>query len=197
MDLPTGALLGTSSLRRKVQVLAVRPDLSVVPLRGNINTRLQRLDENEFDAIILAAAGLKRLKMENRIGAYFSVEEMVPAAGQGAIGIECRLKDKKILELINFLNNKDTYQAIHAERVLNEQLGGSCQVPVAAHAIVKNNLLFLTGMVGNLKGDIILRTRKSGPVENAREIGLLAADDLINQGARELLQNVLEENQIS
>jgi hydroxymethylbilane synthase len=192
-DLPTGAILGTSSLRRKAQLLAIRSDLTITSLRGNINTRLQKLDDNQYDAIVLAAAGLKRLKFEDRIRSYFSTEEMVPAAGQGAIGIECRLSDTTLLNRIRFLKDDNTYYAVTAERVLIEQLGGSCQFPIAAHAVVKNDTLCLTGVVSNSIGSTILCTKKYGPIKEARKIGLLAAEDLNRQGAGALLQEMLRE----
>jgi hydroxymethylbilane synthase len=192
-DLPTGAILGTSSLRRKAQLLAIRSDLTIKSLRGNINTRLQKLDDNQYDAIVLAAAGLKRLKFEDRIRFYFDLEEMVPAAGQGAIGIECRLSDITLLNWISFLNDDNTYYAVTAERVLVEQLGGSCQFPIAAHAVVKNDMLYLTGVVGDSIGSTILWTKKFGPLKEACKIGLLAAEDLNRQGAGALLQKILKD----
>lgn len=191
--LPKAAIVGTSSLRRKAQILAMRPDLIIKSLRGNVGTRLQKLDAGEFDAIILAAAGLKRLNFEARIKTYFSIDEMLPAAGQGAIGIECRKEDSFILQRLSFLNDSLTHYSVMAERTLNQQLGGSCQFPIATYAQIKDGILSLKGLVSNKKGDIILRTTQEGPFSQAIDIGLKAANHLIEQGARELLQAVLRD----
>ncbi len=191
-DLPAGAIIGTSSLRRKTQLLAMRPDLLVKPLRGNVNTRLEKLDKEEFDAIVLAAAGLKRLDKEEQITSYFDLDEMVPAAGQGAIGIECRIEDKNTQALVHFLNDAETSYAILAERAINYRLGGSCQFPIAAHAVVKQDRLSLTAVVGDLCGERIIRTHKNGPLREALDIAEEALEDLIKQGALELLQKVMK-----
>lgn len=193
-QLPLAATVGTSSLRRSAQVLAMRPDLKIKPLRGNVGTRLKKLDEGEVDALILAAAGLKRLQLDNRIGSYFAIEHMLPAAGQGAIGIECRSQDTYLINLINFLNHPPTRQCITAERSFNEKLGGSCQFPIAAYAVIHQKQLTLQGLVSDKRGKINLKVTHQGPYEQAREIGLAAAEKLIQQGASELLQEVLADN---
>lgn len=190
-DLPSGACIGTSSLRRQAQILAQRSDIVVKPLRGNVGSRLEKLDDGEFDAIILAVAGLKRLQLSERIASYFSIDKMLPAAGQGAIGIECRLKDKVIGNIISFLNDVNTHYAILAERVVVEKLGGSCQFPIAAHAILENNQLLLKALVSDPTGNKLLTTQKMGPIDHAQEIGLEAAEDLIAQGAFMLLQKIV------
>lgn len=193
-ELPVGAIVGTSSLRRKAQVLALRPDLNVLPLRGNVGSRINKLDQKEFDALILAVAGLKRLKMESRIKSFFSCDQIMPAAGQGAIGIECRSKDTFVHNLISFLDDLETRHTVLAERVLSNELGGSCQFPIAAYAIIENHKLFLRGLVADPKGDCILKTQKIGLKEHAVQIGLEAAADLKAQGALELLKKVMAEN---
>lgn len=193
-EMPAGAVLGTSSLRRKAQALALRPDLTVKFIRGNVGSRLKKLDEGEFDAIILASAGLLRLEMQSRIKSYFTTREILPAAGQGAIGIECRSTDRKILDLISPLNDKDTCFAISAERVISEKLGGSCQFPIAAFAVIENDCLLLEALVGDPSGKTLLRASKNGNKEKAHTIGLQAAEDLIEQGALNLLRQVLAED---
>jgi hydroxymethylbilane synthase len=191
--LPQGATVGTSSLRRQAQVLALRSDLNIVPLRGNVGTRLDKLDKGDFDAIILAAAGLKRLNLTDRIAHYFSIDEILPAAGQGAIGIECRASDKTLLSSLSYLDNHHSRQEVLAERAMTAPLGGSCQFPIAAYASCHEDLLTLRGLVADPSGVTLLRTQQSGPVESAAQIGLAAAQDLIAQGAKELLEQVLRD----
>lgn len=191
--LPERALIGTSSLRRQSQVLAIRPDLQVLPLRGNVGTRLAKLDSGDFDAIILASAGLQRLGLENKIKMNFTPQQMLPAAGQGAIGVECRSADSVTLELLSILNDEDTRAEIMAERALTKVLGGSCQFPIAAHATVTENKLVLNGYISNIDGSRILKTHQVGRKEDAKEIGTTASSDLINQGALEILKEVLAE----
>jgi hydroxymethylbilane synthase len=195
LDLPSGSILGTSSLRRKAQALAIRPDLMVKPLRGNVGTRLQKLADGEFDAIILAAAGLKRLQLESKIKMFFNVEQMLPAAGQGAIGIECREDDEFVKTLLQPFDDPITRFEILSERIITAQLGGSCQLPVAAHGQCVDDLLTLKALVAYPNGIHIIRTQKSGPKQFAEQIGLAAAEDLIAQGARELIATVLAENE--
>jgi hydroxymethylbilane synthase len=196
LDLPIGSVLGTSSLRRKAQALALRPDLEVKPLRGNVGTRLQKLQDGEFDAIILAAAGLKRLQLEHLIASYFSIQDMLPAAGQGAIGIECRAGDDAITSLLKPLDDLDTRFEILAERAVTAKLGGSCQLPIAAHARCEDNMLTLNALVGTSDGRLLLQTQQSGPKTSAQEIGLTGAQDLITQGAEEIIQLALAENHV-
>jgi hydroxymethylbilane synthase len=194
IELPAGSTIGTSSLRRKSQILALRPDLLTKNLRGNVGTRLQKLDAGDFDAIVLAVAGIHRLDLEQRINSIFEMQQMLPAAGQGAIGIECRIDDKEVLSLLAPLNDRNTHQAILAERELTKQLGSSCQYPIAAYASVTSEQLQLQGLVANLDGSIILRASHIGPVATAIDIGDKVAKDLISQGAIPLLQQVLREN---
>lgn len=194
MSLPPNAVLGTSSLRRQAQALALRPDLQVIPLRGNVGSRLQKLDNGEFDAIILAAAGLKRLNLNDRIKSYFTIDEMLPAAGQGAIGIECRQVDEKVLSYLSSLDNVTTRGEIVAERAVTRQLGGSCQFPIAAHANTVADTLTVKALVSNREGTEILSVEKSGPKEFCEELGLACAEELIAMGALKLLQKVLNDN---
>jgi hydroxymethylbilane synthase len=194
-DLPTGAVLGTSSLRRKAQALAIRPDLIIKPLRGNVGTRLQKLADGDFEAIILAAAGLKRLQLASKINTLFSTQQMLPATGQGAIGIECREDDAFIQAILKPFDDQQTRFEIISERVITAQLGGSCQLPVAAFAQCKEDLLTIDALVAYPDGTYIIRSRKSGPKQFAEQIGLAAAEDLIAQGARELIATVLADNE--
>ncbi len=186
-DLPKGSTLGTSSLRRKAQVLALRSDLEVRPLRGNVGTRLRKLDNGEFDGIILAAAGVKRLKLGGCIQSYFDIDQILPAAGQGAIGIESRYGDKKILSIMSCLNDIDTSFEVTAERALTAQLDGSCQLPIAAHAVCNQETLTIKGLVGDCLGKKIINAIEIGPKIAAKEIGLACAQSLISQGALDVL----------
>jgi hydroxymethylbilane synthase len=187
-ELPRNASLGTSSLRRQTQLHALRPDLSMQNLRGNVNTRLSRLDKGEYDALILAAAGLKRLNLANRIRSYLSLDESLPAAGQGALGIECREEDEIVTSLIAPLNDIETYQCVSAERALCRHLGGGCQVPIAAFAHIHHDKLTLKGLVANLKGSQILRVKHEGNPKDAEAIGKRAGEELLQQGAEKILR---------
>lgn len=191
LSLPQNARVGTSSLRRKAQLLALRSDINIVDLRGNVGTRLQKLGDREFDAIILAAAGLIRLNLSSRIASYFDINTLLPAAGQGAIGIECRSGDNKVLSLLASLNDHDTQQCVLAERTVTDALGGGCQLPIAAYACLCEGELFLKALVSNTTGSIILRASKKDKIDNANEIGRTVAEDLINQGAKKLLDEIL------
>ncbi|OUD15386.1 hydroxymethylbilane synthase [Thioflexithrix psekupsensis] len=193
-SLPEGARVGTASLRRQCQLLALRSDLTILTLRGNVGTRLQKLDDQQFDAIVLAAAGLKRLGLSQRIRYLFPSELMLPAIGQGAIGIECRRGDQHTLSLIAALNDPITYQRVSAERVINQALGGSCQVPIAAYATVDGHHLCLRGLVGDVKGQRIIRSTKLGRFEDSLKLGQQLADDLKAQGADQLLAELSHEN---
>ena len=182
-DLPEGARVGTSSLRRQCQILERRPDLRVEPLRGNVNTRLARLDAGDYDAIILAAAGLKRLGFASRIRRHIETDESLPAIGQGAIGIECRTDDARTEALIAPLHHADTAQRILAERALNHRLHGGCQVPIAGHATLDGDRLHLSGLVGDPDGSRTLRAQAGGQSMEAEAIGAAVADALLAQGA--------------
>ena len=182
-DLPEGARVGTSSLRRQCQILERRPDLRVEALRGNVNTRLARLDAGDYDAIILAAAGLKRLGFASRIRRHIETDESLPAIGQGAIGIECRTDDARTGALIAPLHHPDTALRILAERALNHRLHGGCQVPIAGHATLDGDRLYLSGLVGDPDGSRTLRAQAGGQSMEAEAIGAAVADALLAQGA--------------
>lgn len=189
-DLPQGAVVGTSSLRRQCQLLALRPDLQIRSLRGNVGTRLNKLDQGEFDAIILAAAGLMRLGLRERIRECLSPEKILPAIGQGAIGIECREDDVRIQTLIAPLNDEETHQRVLAERAINRRLGGGCQVPIAGFAQIKGQKLELQGLVGEIEGKQILRSHLSGSPQEAELLGDALAQDLLAKGAEPLLRTI-------
>ncbi len=188
--LPQGARLGTSSLRRQCQLSALRPDLEVISLRGNVGTRLRKLDEGEYDAIILAAAGLMRLELSERITAKISPDTCLPAMGQGAVGIECRSDDPRVNDLISVLNDEPTHIRVAAERALNHRLEGGCQVPIGGHAEIDGNTLRLRGLVGAPDGSEMIRGEVSGTLEEAEKLGLELADDLLSRGADRILKEV-------
>jgi len=185
--LPKNAVIGTSSLRRQFQLLALRSDLTIKPLRGNVGTRLKKLDDGEYDALILAAAGLKRLNEMQRITAYLSTDIFLPAVGQGAIGIESRMGDDVILEKINVLNDPETRCTVLAERAFIERLGGGCHMPVAAYATVSKNVLQLCGAVGTNDGKKVIKGEQQSDVKNPEALGRLLAEDLLEKGADEIL----------
>lgn len=189
-ELPHKARVGTSSLRRQCQLLALRPDLKIIPLRGNVNSRLDKLDRGDFDAIILAAAGLIRLNFKDRITEYLDTSVSLPAIGQGAVGIECRRDDEKINALLAPLNDASTHIRVTAERALNTRLAGGCQVPIAGHAEFINNELFIRGLVGQPDGGEIIRGEQRGKPENAAALGTALGDDLLSRGADKILQEL-------
>jgi hydroxymethylbilane synthase len=186
-DLPKGSLIGTSSLRRQSQLLALRPDIKTVHLRGNVNTRLMRLDQAEYEGIILAAAGLVRLNAANRIRSYLSVEQSLPAAGQGALGIECRENDLITQKWIAPLNHRDSFICVTAERAMCQRLGGGCHVPVAAYAKMVEDKLQLQGLAASPDGKVVLRAMRIDTVKNAEILGEAVANDLLQQGAAAVL----------
>ncbi len=187
-DLPTGALVGTSSLRRKCQMAVQYPRCNIRDLRGNINSRLEKLDNGNYDAIILAAAGLKRLGLASRITKVLEPELILPAVGQGAIGIECRIDDTNIRALISELDDQSTNIQVAAERAFNASLKGNCQVPIAGYAVSEGDVLWLRGLVGEPDGSVIISGEIRGPIDTGKELGLLLADDLIQQGAERILR---------
>ncbi|WP_373508522.1 hydroxymethylbilane synthase [Thiocapsa sp.] len=191
-SLPQGACVGTSSLRRQCQLADRRPDLRIEPLRGNVNTRLAKLDAGEYEAIILAAAGLMRLGFESRIRGRIAPQDSLPAIGQGAIGIECRSADPRTNDLIAPLHHRDTADRVLAERAMNARLHGGCQVPIAGHALIEGDRLVLKGLVGTPDGSRILRAESEGPREDWEAIGTRVADDLLAQGADEILSALQE-----
>lgn len=188
--LPHGAVIGSSSLRRQCQLKAARPDILVRDLRGNVNTRLSKLDAGEFDAIILAAAGLHRLGMKNRIRQYLAPELCLPAGGQGAIGIESRLQDTETLNLIGVLNHADSAICVSAERAMNIRLNGGCQVPIACLAELEKGMLKMRGIVGDTEGREILSKQLSGKIDDAEKLGTQLAEHLLQQGAQRLLDAI-------
>lgn len=195
-ELPNGAIVGTSSLRRQCQLLALRPDIEIRFLRGNVNTRLAKLDAGQYDAIILASAGLIRLKMSERISQYIAPEICLPAGGQGAVGIECRNADVDTHALLAPLNHDLTATAVKAERAMNRRLEGGCQVPIACYAIHQNNGLWLRGLVGEPDGTEILTDEISGAVADAEQMGVTLADSLLKAGADRILSAVYNDNNL-
>ena len=192
-QLPEGSVVGTSSLRRQAQLLARRPDLQIRFLRGNVNTRLAKLDAGEYDAIILAAAGLIRLGFEDRISSSISVDDSLPAGGQGAVGIECRTADSEIHQLLAALHHSDTATRVTAERALNKHLNGGCQVPIACYAVLEGEQIWLRGLVGEPSGSLLLSAQARGPRAAAAELGVQVAEDLLAQGADDILRAVYGE----
>lgn len=192
-QLPHGACVGTSSLRRQCQIAERRPDLRIEPLRGNVNTRLAKLDAGEYDAIILAAAGLIRLGFESRIRGRIDTDVSLPAIGQGAIGIECRVNDPRVHALIAPLHHEDTATRVLAERALNARLHGGCQVPIAGHGTLDGDRLRLRGLVGTPDGTRALRAEAEGPRAQYEALGVAVAEDLLSQGAAEILAALHED----
>jgi len=190
-DLPQGARVGTSSLRRQAQIKAVRPDLNIFPLRGNVDTRLRKLESGEFDAIILAAAGLNRLGRTERVREVLPVDVMCPAVGQGALGVEARADDAATLKELAFLDNSDARRATAAERALLRTLGGGCQVPIGAYAEAVNGTLRLTAIVAQPDGSEVLREHQTG--NNPEELGTRVGKALLASGADSILRAVYGE----
>ena len=186
-DLPIGAKLGSCSLRRIVQVKAMRPDLEILDLRGNVNTRLKKLDDGEYDAIILACSGLTRLGFDNRIKQDLSPDDSLPAVGQGALGIEIKVNDHEISSLIKPLIHKKTQIEVSAERALNATLQGGCSVAIGAFATSEESKLTLSGMVGNVDSGEIIRVQETGETSKPIDLGIRAAKKLLSLGARDLL----------
>lgn len=187
-DLPQGAKVGTSSLRRKCQILKQRPDLEIIDLRGNVGTRLSKLDAGNYDAIILASAGLKRLGLAERIRHTLEPVVSLPAVGQGALGLECRSQDQAVLDLILPLMHAETNACVRAERAFNAYLEGGCQVPIAGYATLENGRIHLEGRVGSVDGQTLLKAQQVGLPEQAEQLGVKLAQDLLAQGAGEILK---------
>ena len=188
--LPAGAVVGTSSLRRKAQLLGLRPDVQVRDLRGNVGTRLARLDAGDFDAIILAGAGLKRLALGERIGALLAPEQMLPAVGQGALGLELRRADENLLEQLRFLHHDPTAVAVAAERAYLTRLEGGCQVPIGAHAVLEGGEVSVSGLIASVDGTLLLRQTRSAPKADAERLGRELAEELLGRGGRAILEAV-------
>lgn len=191
-DLPEGSIVGTSSLRRQCQLREIRPDLIVRDLRGNVGTRLAKLDNGDYDAIILAAAGLKRLELEERIRYALPPEQSLPAVGQGAVGIECRLNDTRTQALLAPLNDIDTATRVSAERAMNTRLEGGCQVPIGSYSELNGDEIWLRALVGKPDGTLIIRGERRGPRAKAAELGVSLAEELLERGAREILEDVYQ-----
>ncbi len=187
-ELPANAKIGTSSLRRECQLKEQFPYAEVMPLRGNVNTRLAKLDAGHYDAIILASAGLKRLAMTDRIAQSLDANTSLPAVGQGAIGIECRVDDAEINAMLRVLHDAETGLCVTAERAMNKRLNGGCQVPIAGFAQLIEGQIFMRGLVGNPDGSVLYRAESSGNSDQAEAIGIQIAEDLLAQGADKLLQ---------
>ena len=189
-ELPQGAVVGTSSLRRQCQLKALRPDLDIRSLRGNVGTRLSKLDNGDYDAIILASAGLIRLGLADRIASFIDVEQSLPAAGQGAVGIECRTDDAQVQALLAPLADAETTYCVLAERAMNNHLQGGCQVPIGGYAVLQQGQLYLRALVGDIDGSRIIRAEGKSPVENAEALGVQIAEQLLAQGADKILQAI-------
>ncbi|RKG29481.1 hydroxymethylbilane synthase [Acinetobacter tianfuensis] len=187
-ELPQGAKVGTSSLRRKCQILKQRPDLDIIDLRGNVGTRLSKLDAGNYDAIILASAGLKRLGLSARIRHTLQPDVSLPAVGQGALGLECREADHAVLELILPLMHDETNACVRAERAFNAYLEGGCQVPIAGYATLSQGKIQMEGRVGSVDGLTLLKAEQSGSAADAEQLGVALAQDLLAQGAGDLLK---------
>jgi hydroxymethylbilane synthase len=189
-ELPPGAVVGTSSLRRESQLRARYPHLDIQPLRGNVNTRLRKLDEGLYAAIILAAAGLIRLGLANRITAMLEPEQSLPAAGQGALGIEIRTDREDLLPILAPLHHPETAACVRAEREVSRQLGGSCQVPLGAYAVMQNGHLYLRGFVAQPKGDPFIQAEVTGSADDPEALGRRLADTLREQGAEDIIASL-------
>ena len=192
-ELPEGAVVGTSSLRRQCQLADRRPGLQIKSLRGNVNTRLRKLDEGEYDAVILAAAGLIRLGFGERIRSAIDPADSLPAIGQGAVGIECRSDDPRVNALLAPLHHTDTATRVLAERAMNARLEGGCQVPIGGHAVLDGDQLWLRGLVGTVDGDEIIRGEIRGPREDAQALGVALAEELLEHGAADILKALYEQ----
>ena len=190
-ELPPGASVGTSSLRRASQVLHLRPDLRVIPIRGNVDTRLRKLESGQFDAIIIASAGLRRLGLSHRITQLLSTEHSLPAIGQGVLGLEVRKSDHAVRDLIGFLNHEETELTVRAERAFLKELEGGCQVPLAGYGKLDGDGLVLEGMVAEIDGSRLIREKLSGPKRKPEELGVRLATKILALGGDKILQGIL------
>lgn len=191
--LPKNAIVGTSSLRRQSQILAMRPDLQIKFLRGNVGTRLGKLDDGQYDAIILAAAGLERLGLQQRIAEYIPIDWCLPSVGQGIIGIECRQDDAATRELLDKLNDDNAATCLAAERAMNKALGGGCQVPIAGFATLNESTITLEGRVASVDGKTVLIAKQSAPANQAQALGEKVAEELLAQGAKAIIDSIYHE----
>lgn len=190
-ELPAGAVIGTSSLRRQCQLNAAFPELALRDIRGNVGSRLQKLDDGAYDALVLAAAGMKRLGKEDRISAYLDVDVMLPAIGQGALGIETREDDPRVLQLVRPLNHESTWLCVSAERALSTRLYGGCLLPVAAYAETSGEVLSMDALVGYPDGSRVVKNRISGAADRGEKLGTELGERLLQQGAQEILAEVM------
>lgn len=195
-QLPKGAIVGTSSLRRQSQLITYRPDLIVSPLRGNIETRIAKLDKGQYDAIILATEGLNRLRLKNRIAQVIPAELSLPSCGQGAIGIQSRLHDKKFLFFLSQLNHKNTVIEINTERAFCRKLESGCQIPIGSYAILKKNKIWLRGLIGSPNGEIVLKGERIGWYNTGEKMGHSLANELLDNGAKNILNNIYNNNSL-
>lgn len=195
-DLPQGARVGTSSLRRQAQLLHFRNDLQLIPLRGNLDTRLKKLKTLNLDGIVLASAGLRRLGLEANVTEYLPTEISLPAIGQGALGIETRVGDEEVEEKIRFLNDPDASISVSAERAFLRRLEGGCQVPIAAYAWIVNLTLQIDGLVGTIDGKRLIRHHLEGPAEKAEALGVELAEILLKTGAKEILDEIYKKSSL-
>ena len=193
MALPNAAIVGTSSMRRQCQIRALRPDLEIRDLRGNVNTRLKKLDDGQYDAIILATAGIKRLGFEQRIRELIEPDQILPAIGQAAIGIETRSDDDRVMAYLQVLHDEKTAICVEAERSLSRRLYGGCQLPIAAQAVFsQDDKLTITALVGEIDGSKLIRDQIQGPVRDGQHLGIQLAEQLLQQGADQILKKVLD-----
>lgn len=188
--LPAGARIGTGSLRRSSQIMNIRPDVQIVPLRGNVDTRLNKLESGEMDAVILAAAGLNRLGLSKRITELLPAGSLLPAIGQGALGLEIRKDDDRTLEMLSFMNHRPTELAVRAERSFLKRLEGGCQVPIAGFAILECASIILKGMVAELDGSLMIKDEVKGPEDRPDDLGIILAERLLSAGADRILAGV-------
>ncbi|MCL9777526.1 hydroxymethylbilane synthase [Vibrio methylphosphonaticus] len=193
--LPKGSVVGTCSLRRQCQIKELRPDIEIKELRGNVGTRLGKLDNGDYDAIILAAAGLKRLKLESRIRSFIEPEVSLPAVGQGAVGIECRLDDQRLIDLLQPLNHKDTADRVLCERAMNLTLEGGCQVPIGSYSLLDGDDIWLRALVGEPDGSVIVRGEIHGKRTDAEALGIQLANQLLDQGAKDILEKLYQDHE--
>jgi hydroxymethylbilane synthase len=191
-DLPPNAKVGTSSLRRSSQLRKIRPDLDIHPLRGNIDTRLKKLENGEFDAIVLAAAGVRRLGFADKISEYLPPEKVLPSVGQGALCIEIRENDPKIETIVSALDHRETHTVVKGERAFLHRLEGGCQIPIAAHGRIIGDEFSLTGLVADLSGETIIKETITGPADESGRLGVELADRLLERGAKTILDQVKE-----
>ncbi len=189
-ELPSGARLGTSSLRRQSQLRKLRADLELIPMRGNLDTRLRKLDRGDCEALVLAAAGVHRLGLRERITEYFASDQVCPAVGQGALAIEGRAGDERAASAVQSLDHEPTHKAVQAERAMLRHLGGGCQVPIAAHAVAEDGALRLLGVVADLEGKTVISACASVVLDDPQTLGARVAEDLLRQGARAILESL-------